>query len=194
MRTNEKAYTDFFIGMQNIRWKSFLPVQVPYMYNIKRLCIGKVLDIGCGTGRHLKTLKGRGVGVDHNYDFVRLVRKKGYLAYLPNEFDEISNKENYLFDTILFSHVLEHLEYAEALDLVNKYSIYLKSNGRIVFVVPQVAGYKSDPTHLTFFDKSMLKKLVGEIKFKVKRQFSYPFPPIIGTIFPHNEQVLLAIR
>ena len=194
MLTSDDKYTDLFVSKQNAWWKILLPVQVPYRYNVRRLCRGRVLDVGCGTGRHLRYLKLGSIGIDHNTNFVSMAIKNGCKAYLPNQFRKQFARNPYLFDTMLFSHVIEHLQYPDALKLVNKYLYALKDNGHIVFIVPQLAGFKTDPTHVTFFDEKMLKEIVSEIKFKVLCLFSYPFPKIFGNIFFHNELIVVAKR
>ncbi len=56
------------------------------------------------------------------------------------------------YDSLLIAHVLEHMTPAEASDLLAAYLPYLRSEGRVVIIVPQEAGFRSDATHVTFLD------------------------------------------
>ena len=44
-------------------WRRTLNVQAPYRWNIRRLHLGRVLDVGSGLGRNLAHLGNNGVGV-----------------------------------------------------------------------------------------------------------------------------------
>src|SRR5674476_1246283 len=56
--------------LSGARWKRVLDVQMPYRANLRRLHLGRTLDVGCGTGRNLAALdrdrrQGRPTGGDH---------------------------------------------------------------------------------------------------------------------------------
>jgi SAM-dependent methyltransferase len=51
--------------------------------------VGPVLDIGCGPGRHLAALRGRGLGVDLSPVAVRIARGRGVHALLGSVFDDV---------------------------------------------------------------------------------------------------------
>lgn len=192
MKTNESAYTKQFLTNKNKWFRAILPLRVPIQYNIRRLCKGKVLDVGCGPGRHVTSLSGRAVGVDHNNDFVEIVRNNGFEAYTPEELEAFQPEST--FDTLLFSHVIEHSNYNDARLLVLRYVKYLKSNGKIIIIVPQIAGYRSDKTHMTYFDENLLRKLAKSLNIKIRRIFSYPFPGMAGHILGcivYNELILI---
>jgi SAM-dependent methyltransferase len=50
---------------------------------------GPVLDIGCGPGRHLAALQGRGLGVDLSPVAVRIARGRGVDAVLGSVFEHV---------------------------------------------------------------------------------------------------------
>lgn len=192
METDERSYVDYFLAKQNVWWRKILPVRLPYIYNVRRLCRGKILEIGCGPGRYALSLGDRIVGVDHNKLFVDIVNKNGGKAYLPENFFKSKFGGKDYFDTLLFSHILEHLSFDEAVALVLKYIQCVKSGGRIVFIVPQLAGYKTDPTHKTFFDFPLFESLVGEIKkLCYIKHLYYPFHNCFGSFFKQNELIVL---
>jgi len=60
------AYADRLESRAASRWRKYLGVQLPYRWNLRRLRLGFVLDVGCGVGRNLAHLDGNGVGVDPN--------------------------------------------------------------------------------------------------------------------------------
>ena len=64
--TDAPDYAARLQTLEQARWKQLLDVQAPYRWNIRRLELGRTLDVGCGLGRNLAHLDGRGVGVDHN--------------------------------------------------------------------------------------------------------------------------------
>jgi SAM-dependent methyltransferase len=56
----------------------------------------RVLDVGCGPGRHALALARRGfevVGVDHSAEFVRLARQAATAEELPATFEELDVRE-----------------------------------------------------------------------------------------------------
>jgi SAM-dependent methyltransferase len=167
-------------------------VQAPYRKHLRGLQLGFVLDIGCGIGRTLAYCGGNGVGIDHNPASLELARAQGFEAYDVDEFWRTPRTEEASFDSLLFSHVLEHMESGAAAALVAKYAPLLRANGRVVCICPQEAGFRSDPSHITFCDFDTLQRIVHEAGLTVERTYSFPFPRIAGRLFHHNEFVLIA--
>src|SRR5262245_23737089 len=77
------TYADRLESRASSRWRKYLGVQLPYRWNLRRLGLGFVLDVGCGVGRNLAHLDGRGVGVDPNTDCVEAAKQRGLRAYTP---------------------------------------------------------------------------------------------------------------
>jgi 2-polyprenyl-3-methyl-5-hydroxy-6-metoxy-1,4-benzoquinol methylase len=174
------------------RWRKYLGVQIPYRWNLRRLKPGFVLDVGCGVGRNLGHLDGQGVGVDANPDCVERTRQRGFQAYLPAEFERRSETGSWRFDSMLVAHVLEHLSFSQALDLVGKYLRYLQPGGRVILIAPQDAGYRSDSTHVEFMDDRKLGELCVGLGLTIERSYSFPFPRWAGKVFVYNEFVVVA--
>ena len=191
--TETVAYTDRLESKELATWKRFLDVQAPYRWNLRRLKLGKTLDIGCGIGRNLLHLGGNGIGVDHNATSVELARKRGLTAYTLNEFLNEGFEEG-SFDSLLIAHVLEHMTYSEGLAILRSYLKYLKPNGSIVFITPQEAGFSSDATHVEFIGFEELEKMAYELSLYVERKYSFPFPRFMGKLFKHNEFVYVATK
>ena len=95
---------------------------------------------------------------------------------------------------MLLSHVVEHLADGEAETLVEQYLPYLRDGGRVIIITPQEAGYRSDPTHLTFVDFDASRTLANRVGCTVERSFSFPFPRAAGRVFRYNEFVTVAVR
>jgi 2-polyprenyl-3-methyl-5-hydroxy-6-metoxy-1,4-benzoquinol methylase len=186
------AYADRLESRAASRWRKYLGVQLPYRWNLRRLGLGFVLDVGCGVGRNLAHLDGNGVGVDPNADCVEAARQRGFRAYAPDELERTVEKEGWRFDALLVSHVLEHVGYDNSVSLVRGYLRYLKPNGRVVLITPQEAGYRSDATHVEFMDAGKLRRLCRSLDLRIDRDYSFPFPRSAGRYFVYNEFVLVA--
>ncbi|WP_179413279.1 class I SAM-dependent methyltransferase [Mucilaginibacter sp. E4BP6] len=190
--TNEENYTDGLLYRQSAWWKKFFNVQYPYKYNIQRLKPGFVLDIGCGIGRNLLHLNGNGVGVDHNPTSIEVSKSRGLKAYTVGDFLKSSYNRPETFDSILLAHVAEHMTGDDVTKLLKQYLHLLKNDGRIIVITPQEKGFKSDDTHVQFMDFVTVKNLLKQINVNITRQYSFPFPRIIGHFFKFNEFISVA--
>ncbi len=173
-------------------WRRTLNVQAPYRWNIRRLHLGHVLDIGCGLGRNLAHLGNDGVGVDHNAESIATARARGLTAFTSDEFAESGYAVPGAFDSALIAHVVEHLDPDFAVELIQSYLPYIKPGGLLCFITPQERGYRSDATHVTFVDFDGLRRLCVRLGLTPVRQYSFPFPRFAGRFFPYNEFVLIA--
>jgi len=192
--TRSQAYAARLDTLEGARWKRWLDVQAPYRWNLRRLRLGLALDLGCGIGRNLVNLGGSGVGVDHNPHSVETARRRGCTAFTPLEFRSSDHATPGRFDSMLVAHVLEHMPLAEARELVAEYLGYLKPGGRVVLITPQEAGYRSDESHVEFMDFEKLLGILAYCVLQPERAYSFPFPRIVGRIFPHNEFVVVGSR
>ena len=157
------------------------------------MAIGRVLDIGCGIGRCLEFIRPRGIGVDPNESAVSVCRTLGLEAYSPAEFAGASGAiSNRSFDTLLCSHVLEHLDEDTGVELLRTYLAYLATGGRVVLITPQERGQRSDATHVRFMDATALARLLDRCGLRVERMSSFPFPRVFGRWFIYNETVTIA--
>ena len=180
--TSGEWYTDRLQRINGRGWKRFVPD--PYRWNLRRLKLGRTLDVGCGIGRCLAFVDGNGIGVDHNEKSVQVCRSRGLEAYTPDEFFGIDVG---LFDSILLSHVLEHTSVGEGRELLTSYVRYLKPGGRILLITPQLAGQKSDPTHVRLLDTDALRSQIEELGGVGIKTRSFPFPRFAGGVFRYNE-------
>jgi 2-polyprenyl-3-methyl-5-hydroxy-6-metoxy-1,4-benzoquinol methylase len=169
-------------------WKRLIPD--PYRWNIRRVGLGRVLDIGCGIGRCLAFNDGNGVGIDHNATSVEICRSRGLEAYTPEEFQSLNPGK---FDSILLSHVLEHTTIDEGRELLTSYLPFLKDGGKVLLITPQRAGQKSDPTHVRFLDREGLRRQLVDLGGRNVKTKTFPFPEVVGRIFRHNESQAIAV-
>ncbi len=70
-------YTRRLSSLENTWWKRVFDVQAPYRWNLRRLKLGNVLDVGCGIGRNLMHLDPGSVGIDHNPYSIEVARQRG---------------------------------------------------------------------------------------------------------------------
>lgn len=185
---NDSSYTERLLATES-GWKAWLGVQAPYRWHIRRRASGRVLDVGCGIGRNLTHLGGNGVGVDTNPASVEVARRRGRRAYTPEDFASSPDAAPAAYDTLLFSHVLEHMTGDEASGLVGQYLPHLRPGGRVIIIVPQEVGFRSDPTHIEFVSETDLLEIARAHDLEVERIYSFPFPRWAGRVFRHNETV-----
>lgn len=143
----------------------------------KQTPIGKLLDIGCGTGDFLEVAKKHGweiTGIEPNKDARDIAAKKTnsliYDTVALNDFEANS------FDVITLWHVLEHLPNLEM--HVKLFNHLLKPNGLLIIAVPNYNSFDSKhykefwaaydvPRHLWHFSQNSIKSLFGKENLKV---------------------------
>ena len=150
--TTSQAYAQRLERLEGARWKRLLDVQRPYRWNVRRLDLGRTLDVGCGIGRNLVALPQASLGVDHNASSVATARERGLDAITSAEFDDRYPEPPAQpeFEGILLAHVLEHMTREEALGLLRHYLPHATS--KVAVICPQEKGYTTDSTHVTFLD------------------------------------------
>ena len=178
--------------LESARWRRLLNVQAPYRWNVRRLALGRVLDIGCGLGRNLAHLDNDSVGVDHNAESIGIARSRGLIAFTPDEFAGSRYAVPGMYDSLLFAHVIEHVSPEYSIGLVREYLPYLKPKGKVCLITPQERGYRSDATHVAFTDFAALERLCGATGLIPDRHFSFPLPRFAGKAFRYNEFVLVS--
>jgi SAM-dependent methyltransferase len=188
--TNTAEYADYLVNHQ----KRFISkiVQLPYRMHLKFLRLGKTLDIGCGAGRNLKACPEGSIGLDHNPLLVSACRGVGLNAMGEEEW--VRSRERYLahFDSILLSHVAEHMTELACVALIQQFLPYLKSGGKIVLICPQEAGYALDATHVEFMDFDKMKNILLQTgAVEIQKAYSFPFVRKIGNFFRANEFVVM---
>jgi SAM-dependent methyltransferase len=190
--TADRDYTARLEAETARGWKRALGVQAPYRRHIRRVVEGRVLDVGCGIGRNLHHLDGHGVGVDTNPHSIEAARRGGLTAHTAAGFADSLDAVPGGYDTLLFAHVLEHMPPSEASGLLGSYLTYLRPGGRVVVILPQEAGFRSDPTHVHFLDLDELARIEEEHGLTREAGYSFPLPRVAGRWLTHNETVSLS--
>lgn len=188
-RTNQPEYCEYLLSTDK-SWKQILNVQYPYRRAIQKMELGKSIDIGCGVGRVLAWLTKDSIGVDHNPISIDICLSKNLKAYTSQKFLEMAKSneiEKRSFDNLILTHVLEHLEPYEQIEIISFYLPYLKKNGGLFIITPQEAGYASDDTHVTFTGFERTTEVLNELNFETVSQKSFPFPQGFGKFFKYNE-------
>ena len=142
---------------------------------------GRILDIGCGSGRALSLLKERGwdtYGVELNAQAVDIARNKLNLKVELGSINDIEFQDNF-FDVLTMSHTLEHMPNPkETLRKVNK---VLKPGGTLITIIPNVNSFEArifrqywlgwdPPRHLYSFSLRTFKKMLQTVGgFKIGR-------------------------
>ncbi len=182
MRTDEARYSERILRNESVWWKRLLDVQRPYRAHLRHLRLGLVLEVGCGVGRNLRHLgPGAAVGVDTNRQAVEIARSRGTLAFTPATPGR--------FDSLLLSHVVEHMTLPEAASLLRDYLDLVHAGGTVVVITPQEAGFRSDPTHVEFMDFEKVDCVLRDAGVEPVRRYSFPLPRFTGKIFKYNEFV-----
>jgi O-antigen chain-terminating methyltransferase len=134
-----------------------------------------VLDIGCGRGVMLDLFREAAIGaegVDLMPEAVTLCRAKGHKATLADAVDFLQDKVQQ-YDGIFCSHVIEHLEFDRAEQLVARCARALRPNGVLVLVTPNsrdiaVMGdvFWLDPTHRRPFPGDLIQAMLASEGFE----------------------------
>jgi SAM-dependent methyltransferase len=185
----DREYAERLIRLQHAGWKRRLRVIDPLRWDLRRLKPGFTLEVGCGIGRNLGFLDGNAVGLDLNAATVAAARALGYRAFTPDEFRGSEWDQRESFDSLLLSHVAEHMGREERLGLVRSHLGYVRPGGRVILVTPQDAGFRSDPTHVEFVDFVGLRDVVAALGLEPVREYSFPFPRFVGHLFLYNQFV-----
>ncbi len=186
-------YTERLRTLESARWKQALDVQRPYRWNMRRLALGRTLEVGCGIGRVLSFLDD-GVGVDHNTESIAVARERGYTAWTTDEWPTCPDAVPASFDSLVLAHVLEHVDEPTGDAIINEYLPFMKPAARLVLICPQERGYDSDATHVRFLDLADLNATARRAGFTPTRTSSFPFPRAAGRAFIYNESVMVAAR
>jgi SAM-dependent methyltransferase len=149
------------------------------------LKLGRVLDVGCGSGDFLRFLKRRGwdvQGVEFSEEAAALARAKS----IPVHRGELASADfpDNSFDVVTLWHVAEHLPHPRA-ELAEIRRI-LRDNGLLVLEVPNSACLTLQlcgthwrqldvPRHLQHFTPATMERLLNEAGFDVVRQQDFHF-------------------
>jgi 2-polyprenyl-3-methyl-5-hydroxy-6-metoxy-1,4-benzoquinol methylase len=191
--TAEEIYSNDYFNYLHNRSSFRRKVRTLYLNDIKKYCIGRTIDFGCGVGELLKTLPEGSIGFEVNKVVVGFCKKNGLNVdlYVPEE-------DNYdlkmigpgEYETFTMNHVLEHLESSSKVITKIFESCNRLGIKRIVFTVPGHKGYKADATHQTFINMDYLIKtgITDNKYYELKVNKYFPVnSESFSKFFTHNE-------
>lgn len=166
------------LACSHIAWKDTQAAGVFYLPFKKD---GVLLDIGCGNGSSMLSLKERGwtvKGIDFDEKAVSFAQAKGLSASTGDLFSQ-QFKDN-SFDAILLNHVIEHLP--SPLAILKECRRILKKDGVLVAITPngESRGHQKytrhwrgfEPDHLQIYTLGSLELLAREAGFALRETFS----------------------
>lgn len=145
-----------------------------------------VLDIGCGRGEFLELMRDAGIGargVDLDETMVEFCRSRGLAVELNDAVSYLEQLEDESLDGIFIDQVVEHLEPAYLVRLLELcyrkmkfgYHIVAETVNPLSFV--SFANFYIDMTHVRPVHPETLKFLLGAVGFReIEAQFSSPVP------------------
>lgn len=135
----ESQKKDIEINKEIIKLHNILPTEKE----------AKILDIGCGMGRFLLTLKELGYnnlkGIEIDKSQFDIAQKSG-LNIVMADITEYFESNNTLYDAIYCFDVLEHLEKERQIILLNQMYKHLTDTGMVVLRIPNALA----PTAMLF--------------------------------------------
>lgn len=153
--------------------------------------IESLLEVGCGNGATLKSIKSKKPnidlwGVELMGQFALQAKRDIQNIFIGSVEDNIDNLPNSYFDSILMSDVIEHLIYPEDTLLLLKEK--LKDGGIVYSSIPNVSHIKvifnlvfrkdwkyeesgiMDYTHLRFFTPKSIRRMFENLGFDILEQ------------------------
>ncbi|GAX60284.1 SAM-dependent methyltransferases [Candidatus Scalindua japonica] len=141
---------------------------------------GKILDLGCGNGRFLSTMRKFGwqtYGVEKNPTASRYARDELHLDVKTGELLHYQF-ESSSFDTVTMWHSLEHLY--DPLCTLKEIGRVLNNNGQLIVAVPNIDSFVAKvfktywyglqlPIHLIAFTPGSITKMLNQAGFDVKK-------------------------
>lgn len=140
---------------------------------------GSILDVGCGTGAFLHTMKQAGWQVTGLEPDENAAKKANNLYGIePMKADEIYNLSPASFDAITMWHVLEHVH--DLHGYMKTLKSLLKPGGKLFIAVPNYTSFDAEkykqfwaaydvPRHLYHFSPKSMKKLFSMHGLKVEK-------------------------
>jgi cyclopropane fatty-acyl-phospholipid synthase-like methyltransferase len=145
-----------------------------------RYARGKVLDIGCGAGRHALYLQEKGlrvIGIDNSHLAIKVCKQRGLKDARLISINQINSKLG-IFDTILLMGGNFGLfgSFEGARRLLEKLDKITSSKGRIIADTLDI--YKTDnPDHLSYHEFNRKRgRMGGQVRMKVRyKKYATPW-------------------
>ena len=138
-----------------------------------RLVRGRVLDVGCGAGRHALHLQGKGfdvTGIDNSPGAIKVCKLRGLKKARVRPIDEIDKFARASFDTVLMMGnnfgLLSNQKKAKV--LLKKFALITTPGAKII--AGTLNPYKTkDPDHLAYIKRNIERgRMGGQIRFRIR--------------------------
>jgi SAM-dependent methyltransferase len=188
----KKISLEGYYNSKNIFKKLIARFLVPnFMIVVPKERMGRLLDIGCGSGEFLNQMRNFGwevYGVEINPESAIIGNKKG-LTIFCGELESADFPDDY-FDVVVLSQCLEHV-YSPSSYLREIHRI-IRPEGTLIIGVPNIECLESKifeenwhalevPRHLYFFSVSSLRRYLEKYGFMVEKVLSKKFSlPLSG--------------
>ena len=175
-RNGNSAFFDRIVGSLIYFHPGRLADTIFSVFYLNAIPHGRLLEVGCGSGRMLKSMQDKGwdvVGVDPDPIAIKNAKSMGLIVYQGILADQKFEDDS--FDAIALSHVIEHVP--NPLDLLKECERILKPGGHLVLITPNNDSlchqlYKihwnslDPPRHLYVFNLVTLKLLSRKAGFQ----------------------------
>ena len=152
--------------------KKNLAAFVPFFNDCK-----KVLDLGCGTGLFLQLLQDAGiqaVGVDADSVAVAQAEASGLNVIQADVLQFLKNTHE-SFDGIFCSHLVEHLPFADLIELIEGITSCLAPEGTLLIAFPNPESldmhlfhFWLDPQHVRFYHPKLIEAMLAHYGLPVQ--------------------------
>ena len=139
------------------------------------IAFAPVLDLGCGSGTLLETLRQLGVagrGVDSSITAVQAARERGCEVEHGDLLEYLRRAQPGTFGAVFAGHVVEHLPPETAREMFRLVARIVRPGGLLVVLTPNprnlyVAGegFWTDPTHVRPYPAALLRALSADAGF-----------------------------
>ncbi len=137
---------------------------------------------------HYLNPKAKYTGISYSQSDIDVIRKKGQTAHLVNLDKEKLPLEDQSVDCIFASHILEHFEKSELINLMNECYRVLKKDGEIILITPTDYNpfFYAEWTHIKPFNHGSLPGLLRDFEF---REVDWMYPKL--SFLPKTLQAIL---
>jgi len=169
-------------GWRRIGWALSLIPPLREMASMRMMCLdkvkpGKILDVGCGSGRFLSIMKAAGwdvAGVENDPAAAKIARERYDIPVVAGTLEEAGVADG-LFDCVTLSHVIEHVR--DPVGLLRECHRVLKSKGLLVVTTPNIASlghtkfrqnwlHLDPPRHFFLFSPKTLGAVAKHSRFQ----------------------------